>query len=69
MQSKTIEKVEEDNLIRCDQCGGEVNFDEIIYDETKKKGVCEWCYKEPDFSLIEQVFISWKDVYNNLNEK
>ena len=56
--------MEEDNLIACEQCGGEVPLDEIIYDENKDQGICKWCYEEPDFSLIEQVFISWKDVYN-----
>lgn len=58
--------------IKCDKCKTYVPVDEIIYNEALNKGLCFYCTEElnqPDFSLIEQVFLNFKDIYTDPNNK
>ena len=49
--------------IACDRCGGFVSPDEIVYNEPTNEGLCPWCEEEPDISLVEQVFINFKEIF------
>lgn len=64
--------MEEFDSIKCSKCKTYVPVDEIVYNEQTKQGLCLWCSEElnePDFSLIEQVFINFKDIYSPPNEE
>lgn len=57
--------------IKCEKCKTYVPVDEIVYNKDLNKGLCFYCteeLKEPDFSLIEQVFVNFKDIYSPNNE-